>query len=241
MRRRQPPNDESNSRRRGATNSKKRGWKDNWARIPFERKVAMFVAPVFVAVVAGFLLSLIGGSLPKANPGPSAPISVPSGSIKAEYQRRIREICSDRALLVPRYEQKAKTSAEHLQASFSSDGTAAVIGFMTDIVQILMDENSGEIGLKEQLKALSPPADLESIHNESVATWEQDIASQQRAADDLRGKLGSNFNLSDTLAFLQSYDLSTVRQQDDRLDGYLVHLAGSGCNPRGPDVPLPSL
>jgi hypothetical protein len=156
-----------------------------------------------------------------------------------EYQRRIREICSDRALLVPQYEEKARTSAERFQADFSSAGTAAIVRFMTDVVQIIMDESSGEMGLKEQLKALSPPTDLDSVHNEAVATWEQDIASEHRAADDLRGKLGSD--PSDIVAFLQSYDLSTIRQQDDRLDGYLVQLAGSGCNPRGPDVPLPSL
>src|SRR5438270_5447281 len=108
MRRRQPPNEERNPNRR-ARNSRRGNWRHKWARIPFERKLAMFVAPVFVAVITGILLRVVGGSVPIQSSGTPAQTSQQSGQTKVEYQRRIREICSDRALLVPQYEEKART------------------------------------------------------------------------------------------------------------------------------------
>ena len=196
-----------------------------WDRLSLTNRIAL--AGLVVATVAG-----IGVPLGLYVLGRQQSTKPPVDAARTEYQRRIREICMDRAQI----EAHSKEQSDAIQREVLTPPEPArpVTQTMLDVTQGLLtlsleSINSSE-GLVDQLKALAPPPDLETIHNDSVVAWAREISLERQFYDDL-GRTSTEEGFFQMLNFMQNYDQSDVRQLDDKINAYLIRLAGSGCRP----------
>ena len=200
------------------------GVRRKWARPSLANRIAL--AGLVVAAVAGIGVP-VGLYVLGRQQSPNPPVN----AARKEYQRRIREICADRAQVEAG--TKARSDAIQQEVTAPPDLTRPVTETMVQVTQGLLNlalqgTNSSE-GLREQLTALAPPPDLETIHNDSVAAWEREIMLERQFYDDL-GK-ASTEGFIQMLTFIEGYDQSEVRQLDDKVNSNLIQLAGSGCRP----------
>lgn len=147
-----------------------------------------------------------------------------SAAAQSAYQRRVRDLCLERA----QSEARVRTRTEEIGTSFQS-GSLDYAAFFGESLGLYVETNNAAVNLKSILKGLEPPPDLASTHHDTVEAWERLIGLERQFTDGYRVAGAGGF--PQLAQYLQTYDLTVGRQLDDRINAGLTQLAGSGCRP----------
>jgi hypothetical protein len=191
--------------------------------------VAVGALATALAAITGLIVALRpDGAGKKTDTNGATPATSVAGEAgRKEYERRVREICADRAGL----ERRTKERTEAMQAGFATafGSPESYATFVKEFLTVNTEATGSSESLKNGFKALDPPSSAEPIHNDAVTAWENQLRLERRFLDDARSKLTQGPEPFG--AFLASYDASEVRKEDARVNEYLVRLAVSGCRP----------
>lgn len=182
--------------------------------------VGALVGGIGLAVLFKFMWGGPDASPPR--PAAASTLEVPTAA-RNEYQRRIRDLCTQRR----QSEAHVKDRSEGAAAGFVANSD--FLAFFRNSMTLYIETTNTQTNLKGILKALDPPPDLAVIHNDSVEAWEREIDLEHQFTDEFR-KAGQVGPVGLT-KFFATYDKFAVTQLDDRINGGLVQLAGSGWPP----------
>ena len=186
-----------------------------WAGISFEKKLSLFIAPVFVSVVTAVLIAALIGS---DGPTPALP-----GPNEDQYRQRVRALCSRDGAA----ERDVKAKADRVYADIVSSQDFS--RFARELTTIQLDTINTSKELAGELQSLTPPTSLEDLQADAVDVWRRQIDADQAYLDELRRTIPSG--PAALLTMSSQYDASTARRLEDQKDEYLRMLASGGCNP----------
>lgn len=194
-----------------------------WAGISLEKKLSLFIAPVFVSVVTAILIARLTGPDDSPTP-PTIPTSPPTPitAVDTLYTERVRAICDRDGAS----EREAKAKATEAQKLLDSGD---VSGFFTAVNDGQLEYLNDSKEISGQLRALTPPGHLADVQAQAVTAWGRQIAAEQAFLDDLRRRIPRG--LEEVMRFFQEYDNSDARDSEEEKDGHLRTLGGAGCNP----------